>query len=53
VKIQFDENQQFHPNTGEVRSVDGLPGLLHPDPGNQARVPVILDRMHCIAARAT
>jgi hypothetical protein len=30
--------------------LDGLPGLLHPDPGSQARVPVILDRMRRIAA---
>ncbi|MDO9631615.1 MAG: hypothetical protein Q7I92_06945 [Humidesulfovibrio sp.] len=33
--------------------LDGLPCLLHPDPGSQARVPVILDRMHSIASIAT
>lgn len=30
--------------------LDGLPGLLHPDPGSQARAPVILDRMQSIAS---
>ncbi|MBU1042098.1 MAG: hypothetical protein KKF77_13455 [Proteobacteria bacterium] len=32
--------------------LDGLPGLLHPDPGSQARVPAILDRMQSIASIA-
>jgi hypothetical protein len=32
--------------------LDSLPGLLHPDPGSQARVPVILDRMQSIASVA-
>ncbi|MDP3427388.1 MAG: hypothetical protein Q8S17_08425 [Humidesulfovibrio sp.] len=32
--------------------LDGLPGFLHPDPGSQARVPVILDRMKSIASVA-
>ncbi|MDP2846953.1 MAG: hypothetical protein Q8O35_02035 [Humidesulfovibrio sp.] len=32
--------------------LDGLPGLLHPDPGSQASVPVILDCMRRIAASA-
>jgi len=31
---------------------DGLPGLLLPDPGSQARVPVIMDRMRRIASNA-
>jgi len=30
--------------------LDGLPGLLLPDPGSQARVPVILDRMRHITS---
>lgn len=30
--------------------LDGLPGLLLPDAGSQARAPVILDRMHRIVA---
>ncbi|KAF0231767.1 MAG: hypothetical protein FD177_2707 [Desulfovibrionaceae bacterium] len=33
--------------------LDGLPGLLLPDPGSQARVPVILDRMRRISVGTT
>lgn len=33
--------------------LDGLPGFLPPDPGSQARVPVIMDRMRQIASGAS